>query len=177
MVPVDRADGACCHAGAPLTLQRCDVARSTITRQRSLQGSIYCWASEPQTESTLNTLIDGITQHATADAFKFFNVDKSYAARLLRPLSKLQKSWHFFALGLPFCLVIPLLLFQQDAGASVAKGRRASTHSDSTARAPDFDFLSSSVQLNTVLLQCMCLPRADSTYVYCRPPDKQDVIR
>jgi hypothetical protein len=51
----------------------------------SLQGTLYAWAkdSEPQAGS-INDIIQGVTASATADALRFFDMDKSYMTRLLR---------------------------------------------------------------------------------------------
>ena len=51
-----------------------------------MQGTLYSWAkeTEPAQAASINTLVHGVAEGATADALRFFDMDKSYILRILR---------------------------------------------------------------------------------------------
>jgi hypothetical protein len=51
-----------------------------------VQGTLVSWAKEadPKQAASMHTLLHGVAEGATADALRFFDMDKSYIIRILR---------------------------------------------------------------------------------------------
>ena len=51
-----------------------------------MQGTLYSWTKEmePAQANSFGSLLSGVAEGATADALRFFDMDKSYIIRVLR---------------------------------------------------------------------------------------------